>query len=296
MPKRRRRLLRTAAFVIVLAAILGLLVFLPKRSGPPDWSFDADEAKRRQEEAARRLGIPVEKDIYVGEGVRMKLILIPAGDFMMGAPMTERGHRMEDRPLHRVRITKAFYMGVTEVTQEQYEDVMGKSRFYFRGVRRPADRVSWNDAVLFCRRLSTRAAARVRLPTEAEWEYSCRAGSSAAYCFGDDYDTLDDYAWCDGSNSRTTHDVGAKMPNAWGLYDMHGNVWEWCQDWYDGLYYKDGPMDDPQGSSRGEVPIMRGGAWMVGVTACRCAARWWYGSPDFASSAWGFRVVVEVAR
>jgi eukaryotic-like serine/threonine-protein kinase len=142
---------------------------------------------------------------------------------------------------------------VYEVTQGEYERVMGTNPSHFKGdPRLPVETVSWQDAMTFCERLSAlpaeRSAGRVyRLPTEAEWEYACRAGSTTIYSFGDSEGSLGDYAWYDSNSGSKTHPVGQKRPNAWGLYDMHGNVWEWCSDWYDGSYYASSPVDDPTG-------------------------------------------------
>ena len=168
--------------------------------------------------------------------IGMKLRLIPAGEFMMGSPGTESG-REDDETQHRVSITKPFYLGVTEVTQEQYQKVMGTNPSYFKGPQNPVETVSWADAVEFCRKLSAMPAEKTaghvyRLPTEAEWEYACRAGTTTAYSFGDDASRLGDYGWFGGNSDSKTHQVGEKKPNAWGLYDMHGGVYEWCQDRY----------------------------------------------------------------
>ena len=153
-----------------------------------------------------------------------------------------------------------------EVTQEQYERVMGKNPSRFKGPQLPVERVSWKAAVSFCTKLSAfpeeQAAGRTyRLPTEAEWEYACRAGSTTDFCFGDAEWGLDDYAWYEDNSDHRTHPVGQKRPNAWGLYDMHGNVWEWCADWHDEAYYEASPVDDPQGPATGVDRVGRGGSW-----------------------------------
>jgi len=223
----------------------------------------------------------------VGDGVTMELVLIPAGEFMMGA--NDAG--TFEKPAHRVRITRPFYMGKYEVTQQQYEAVMGKNLSRCKGARNPVETVSWNDASEFCRRLSARTGQEVRLPAEAEWEYACRAGSRTRFCFGDSDSQLGEYAWYGGNSGRKTHPVGQKRPNPWGLYDMHGNVWEWCLDWYDSDYYEDSPPADPRGPSDGTSRVLRGGAWGNSPRGCHSAHRF-ASTPTFTGSYLGFRVVV----
>ena len=152
--------------------------------------------------------------------IGMQFKLIPAGEFMMGSPANDRDKQVDETPQHRVRTTKPFYLGVYEVTQEQYEKVMGKNRSNFKGLSLPVETVSWEDATEFCKKLSEMDAEYdYRLPTEAEWEYACRAGTSTRYSCGDKLDS--DYAWFRDNSSRQAHPVGEKRPNAWGLYDMH---------------------------------------------------------------------------
>ena len=167
---------------------------------------------------------------------------------------------------------------------------MGKNPSHFKesGPDAPVEMVSWDDAQEFCRKLSElaeekEAGRRYRLPTEAEWEYACRAGSAEKYCYGDDESRLGDYAWYRKNSDGKTHQVGQKKPNAWGLYDMHGNVWEWCADWYDREYYANSPTDDPTGPSEGSFRVFRGGGPLWGAGVCRSACR-----PD-SRAAPGFR-------
>jgi formylglycine-generating enzyme required for sulfatase activity len=224
--------------------------------------------------------------------IGMKLRLIPAGEFMMGSPETESG-RFDDETQHRVSITKPFYLGVTEVTQEQYQKVMGKNPSEFKGPQNPVERVSWAEAVEFCRKLSAMPAEKTaghvyRLPTEAEWEYACRAGTPTAYSFGDDASRLGDYGWFEGNSDSSTHPVGEKKPNAWGLYDMHGGVYEWCQDRYGD--YPSGSVTDPTGAASGSIRVLRGGSWNSLARGCRSAFRFRF-TPEVRSNFLGFRVL-----
>ncbi len=245
-------------------------------------------------------GAHADLTLDLGKGVTMKLVLIPAGTFTMGSPKTEKGRDNNEGPQREVTITKPFYMGIYEVTQEQHEVVMGKNPSKFKGPKKPVQQVSWDDATPFCKGLSKKTGKTVRLPTEAEWEYACRAGSKTAFCFGDDEEQLDDYAWYRGFWRSKTHPVGRKKPNAWGLYDMHGNVWEWCSDWYDP--YANAKAVDPQGPDSRGFRVYRGGSCTSIATDCRAASRG-RGTPDYRSipddreGYWGycgFRVVVEV--
>ena len=210
--------------------------------------------------------------------------LIPAGSFTMGSSA------FDNNPPHRVTLTEPFYLGVYEVTQEQYERVMGTNPSAFKGAQNPVESVSWEDAVEFCRKLSAlpeeKAAGHVyRLPREAEWEYACRAGTTTAYSFGDDENQLGVYAWYNKNSGKTTHPVGQGKPNAWGLYDMHGNVWEWCQDWYDDL-----PSGNATGPSTGSGRVLRGGSWYDDSGDCRSADRLKL-TPDIRFNFLGFRVL-----
>jgi formylglycine-generating enzyme required for sulfatase activity len=269
--------------------------------------FDAAAAKRHQQAWADFLGQSVE----VTNSIGMKLILIPPGEFLMGSPVSE-AERSSDEKQHRVRITKPYYLGIFEVTQSEYERVMGTNPSWFslsgsgRGDvvkqepnRFPVETVSWEDAVEFCRELSAlpeeRAAGRVyRLPTEAEWEFACRAGTAMPFHFGSQLNGQE--ANCDGSYPYGTTKgpclqrpttVGSYASNGFGLFDMHGNVWEWCWDWY-GAYAT--TVDDPTGPQAGPVRVLRGGSWFYGGSYCRSAYRLHYGPPARCSYV-GFRLV-----
>ena len=277
----------------------------------------------------------------ITNSIGMKLVLIPAGTFTMGSPPSEEG--FNDERQHEVTLTQDYYLGAFEVTQAQYEKVMGINPSYFEwyevverhpktgrvvnddSSNHPVEMVSWEDAVEFCDKLSAlpeekRAGRVYRLPTEAEWEYACRAGSKTAYSFGESSRSLGDYAWfyekragetpsvdemasnaifliLSGERrsfgerrSRETHPVGQKQPNAWGLYDMHGNVWEWCSDWYGP--YPGGSSTDPTGPQSGSFRVYRGGSWHYNAAGCRSAFRG-RGYPSYRDDYRGFRVALN---
>jgi formylglycine-generating enzyme required for sulfatase activity len=229
--------------------------------------------------------------------IGMKFLQIPSGTFTMG----------ENDEAHQVTLTKGFELGVYEVTQEQYEKLMGKTPSEFKGKQNPVEKVSWDDAVKFCRKLSElpeekAAGYAYRLPTEAEWEYACRAETKTTYSFGDSVDSLGDYAWYNKNSgdpaggswvpedtvNNTTHPVGVKKPNPWGLYDMHGNVWEWCQARYGD--YPSGSTTDPTGPAKGSDRVFRGGSWMNFSDGCSSANRR-ARAPDLRAPHLGFRVL-----
>jgi len=236
------------------------------------------------------------EEAAITNSMGMSLGLIPAGEFLMGSPdgIGDAG----ERPQHRVRITKPFYMQTTEVTQQQWASVFGRqwkgATYAPQRAEYPVSTVTWAEAVEFCKQLSQREDATYRLPTEAEWEYACRAGSPTAYSFGDPPDQIAQYAWCKG-NADYAHPVGRKRPNAFGLYDMHGNVYEWCSDWYSRDYYKESPTDDPQGPPQGNSWVSRGGCAGRGPEKCRSAARAGF-LMTLIHGGQGFRVVREVKK
>jgi formylglycine-generating enzyme required for sulfatase activity len=237
----------------------------------------------------------------ITNSIGMKLVLVPKGTFMMGSPESEEG-RQKDETQHEVTISKDYYLGVYEVTQAQYEKVMGKNPSSFpvakvgnENADLPVENVSWDDAVEFCKKLSDlpeekKAGREYRLPTEAEWEYACRAGSKTAYAFDDEEGLLPEYGWFSRNSSRRTHTVGLLEPNAWGLYDMHGNVWEWCSDRY-GDYPK-GAVSDPSGPKEGSYRVFRGGGWSLGAAFCRSACRDGL-APSIRINVIGFRVALS---
>jgi formylglycine-generating enzyme required for sulfatase activity len=201
-------------------------------------------------------GSKAEVAFGLGNGVKMEFILIQPGSFTMGSDNPNPAFEGE-RPPHKVTITKPFYLGKHEVTQEQWEAVMGSNPSHFKGPKRPIENVSWNDCQDFLAKLKQKAAGYdVDLPTEAQWEYACRAGSTGRYCYGDEAKAMDEYAWDSTDAKSETHPVGEKKPNAWGLYDIHGNVAEWCKDFY--YPYTAEAASDPLGTS-GTSRVWRGG-------------------------------------
>jgi formylglycine-generating enzyme required for sulfatase activity len=199
---------------------------------------------------------PVAKTLR--NSIGMELVLIQAGTFQMGS--TDSGADDDEKPVHTVRISRPFYLGQYEVTQAQWEAVMGNNPSKFKGdPSHPVEQVSWDNVQEFIRRLNAKeGGARYRLPTEAEWEYAARAGSTTVYSFGDSASQLGQSAWYEDNADGATHPVGRLQPNAWGLYDMHGNVWEWVQDWYGP--YASSTVTDPTGPQSGG-PVCRGGSW-----------------------------------
>jgi sulfatase modifying factor 1 len=234
--------------------------------------------------------------------IGMKLNKIPAGTFTMGSPEGEEG-RSDHETQHPVTISKAFYMQTTEVTQGQWKAVMGTEpwkgiQYVKEGPNYPASYVSWDDAVAFCKKLSEREGKTYRLPTEAEWEYACRGGTETRWSFGDDEKVLGGYAWYNknawGIREKYAHQVELKKPNAFGLYDMHGNVYEWCHDYYEADYYKQSPEKDPTGPTSGSSRVLRGGSWdFGGARYARSANRVRYDA-DRRDNRNGFRLVREL--
>ena len=228
----------------------------------------------------------------LGKGISLEMVLIPAGTFMMGSPASEEYHR-DDETQHEVTLTTPFYMGKYAVTQEQWEAVMGTGFLWFggnpsrtKGAKLPVTDVSWEDCQEFIKKLNAKTDGGYRLPTEAEWEYACSAGTSTAYSFGDKM-TPKDANYLD-SNIGKPVAVGSYKPNAFGLYDIHGNVWEWCEDWYGD--YPAGAVTDPKGPAKGEYRVLRGGSFGSGVSIARSSVRNLVGSPTNRIVFFGFRL------
>jgi formylglycine-generating enzyme required for sulfatase activity len=257
------------------------------------WPFDAQEAAKRREETAGRLDVPKILTLTLRGDVTMKLALIPAGKFVMGSGEGESPRRDNEGPQRLVTITRPFYMGICEVTQAQYAAVIGGDRSRFRAPDNPAEQVSSDDITrFFLPRLSRQTGRTARLPTEAEWEYACRAGADTKFHFGDDESALGDYAWYGGNSGGKTKPVGGKKPNAWGLYDMYGNVLEWCSDWYADSY-AGAKTTDPQGPATGKYRVLRGGGWGAAARYCRSAVRG-RNAPFQWNDLTGFRVVIDL--
>ena len=270
--------------------------------------FAAKTARMHQEAWAKHLGLKVETTNSLGA----TMILIPPGEFLMGSTAEQVESALKEaerikvdqtiqdripnteRPQHRVVITKPLLMGATEVTIGQFKKFSAtgyKTQAEQHGVAlkrarttyldpgfavtddSPAAVISWNDAMAYCKWLSQQEQAVYRLPTEAEWEYACRAGTTTQYSFGDDTAMLDQYGWYDKNADGRPHPVGTKLPNAFGLHDMHGNLYEWCGDFSEDKWYEKSPLTDPSGPIAGSARIFRGGAWHLYPSVCRSAYR-----------------------
>ncbi|CAK8718780.1 MAG: Formylglycine-generating enzyme, required for sulfatase activity, contains SUMF1/FGE domain [Candidatus Electronema aureum] len=250
------------------------------------------EMKAEEEAATRKQG-----DITVDDFTGMKLAYVPGGCFNMGSPPNEEGRGEDEGPVHKVCVD-SFWMGQFEVTQGQWEKIMGANPSKFKkGGNYPVENVSWNDAQGFVKKLNSRTGKNYRLPTEAEWEYACRADGSGKYCGGDEIDAV---AWHAKNSGKATHVAGGKEANALGLHDMSGNVYEWCADWYDSGYYASSPKDNPQGPETASFEpetasfrVFRGGDWrgLHGRAAGRGGS-----TPEFRSDFLGFRLALPVQQ
>ncbi len=229
----------------------------------------------------------------LGNGIYMEMVRIPSGRFALGSPPNEIGRRENESPISEVQVP-AFYMAKFAVTQEQWVAMMGINPAMFReNLQAPVENISWLEAQDFCRKLAERSQHLYRLPSESEWEYACRAGTNMAYHFGDSPAQLADYAWFADNANKRSHPVGQKVPNSWGLYEMHGGVWEWCEDvWHDN--FNGAPADGSAWVSDGYSSrrVRKGGSWSNEARLCRAASREWHWQSDRYNDI-GFRVVVS---
>lgn len=211
--------------------------------------------------------------VDLSSGITIEFVWIEPGVFLMGSPSLEVGRDSDEVPEHEVEISRGFWLGKYEITQAQWEQVIRSNPSRYRGPARPVENVSWQDVQGFIHRLNEAVGDSVyRLPTEGEWEYAARAGMTRQRSLGGDGSQLGDYAWYNGNNSPIgTKEVGTKLPNPWGLYDMYGNVWEWCQDWYGS--YNISPRIDPTGPPSGSHRVLRGGYFDLPAQLVRSAYR-----------------------
>ncbi len=228
------------------------------------------------------------QSIALGEEVAITLVLVPPGTFWMGSSETEL-ERRNDEALHQVTSSKGFYLSIHPVTQAQWQAVMGSNPSYLYGDNLPVELVSWDDCQVFCARLGD----GFRLPTEVAWEYACRAGTTTAYNNGNTKAYLEQTGWYNTNSSSRTQPVGSKEANAWGLFDMHGNVWEWCSDWYHADYYSKSSSTDPPGPAVGFSRVIRGGGWHSYAGYCRSASRYRF-EPVFRDNSLGFRLARDL--
>ena len=307
---------------------------------------------------AQRVNLPATKTLDLGGGVKLELVLIPAGKFIMGTPEHEKplvgqimvgisggilvlavllllvhtrrkrtrlqfsmafmllltfvaslgvwggvrwhealkhlGEFENEHPAHQVTLTQPFYMGKYEVTQNEYQQVMGTNPSHFKGKDNPVETVSWDDAQDFLKKLTEQIKQSMRLPTEAEWEFACRAGTKTAYYSGDTDQDLDRVAWNYANSKNIAHPVGQKEANTFGLYDIHGNVWQWCLDWYGEDYYGKSEAENPQGPEQGALRLLRGGSWVTLPMGCHSAHRS-RDDPVNRDDSFGFRVTLVPA-
>jgi formylglycine-generating enzyme required for sulfatase activity len=262
------------------------------------------------------VGVGTIRTVDIGSGIKMDFVWCPPGSFMMGSTPAQQEKAIHDLPAglsdhtvqttkaaihaegppHRITFTRGFWMGRTEVTQSHWQQIMGNNPSHFAdsGMDAPVETVSWNDCMVFIDRLNQlpeiRKTGRFRLPSEVEWEYVCRAGTQSAYHFGEDASRLGDYAWFAGNSGMKTYPVAQKLPNAWGFYDMHGNVWEWCMDFF--APYTSSDQVDPVGISEGQGHVGRGGGWDDFASDLRAAYRSFGRPADFRASPLGVRLVM----
>lgn len=255
----------------------------------PSWAYPGELQKK----VALQQKLPVAREFELSTGVSLRFILIPPGSFDMGS---DAGYENEC-PVHRVEFAVPFYLAITPVTQAQWLSLSSGNPSCFKGDQLPVEHVSWDECSNFVIALAKKFGETFRLPTEAEWEYACRAETTTPYFFGKDASSLPEYAWFNKNSEKTTHAVAAKKSNNWGLFDMHGNVWQWCQDCYDEKYYEKSPRQNPMGplGDRGAIRVCRGGSWSNIPSDLRSSTRQGY-PPNFRSPTIGFRPLLVIKR
>ena len=229
--------------------------------------------------------------IPVKDGICIEMVKVEAGTFMMGATSEMKNPYDDEKPVHQVTLTNDYYMGKYEVTQALWQVVMGKNPSYFKGDNLPVNYVRWKDCQRFISKLNSMTGRKFRLPTEAEWEYAARGGKKSRGYQYSGSSNISDVAWYDGNSGDKTHPVGTKQANELGIYDMTGNVLEWCQDWY-GSYYSSS-QTNPTGSDSGSARVSRGGGWNCNASYCRLSVRFYY-TPDFRLDILGLRLALSV--
>lgn len=276
---------------LVLALLVGVVsVGVPPLVGCATRSRTVGDAEVKPEHR-REASTATMRTVELTPGVTMTFVQIPPGSCIIGSAPDAFGHRPDESPQRAVQIPQALWVGQTEVTQRQWQALEGNNPSWYPGDELPVNRISWYDANDFCRRLSAKYGCVARLPTEAEWEYICRAGTQTPYPFGEDATDAAEYGWFQGDSQRQPNPVAQKKPTRWGLYDIHGNVWEWCADHY-ALSLE--PIDETmlQDEMVQTHRVLRGGSWFEPVDWCRCASR--IGRPGSMRSGYiGMRVIVE---
>jgi formylglycine-generating enzyme required for sulfatase activity len=268
-------------------------------------TYSVADAAGNTATANRTVTVVGNRSVDLNATVAMDMLWVPSGTFTMGSPTTEAGRQSDREDEHNVSLTQGFYLGKYEVTQAQYEAVIGTNPSEFNATgngNRPVEKVNWTEAVAFCTQLTTQEQAAGRLPagwayvlpTESQWEYACRAGTTTAYSWGATIASSNaNYNWDggvnDGNDFKQTRDVGQYAANPWGFFDMHGNVWEWTADWYQAAYPIGNPVIDPTGPASGSYRVIRGGSWNNTGPYLRSAARY-SNTPSYRSYGFGFRV------
>ena len=287
--------------VLVLNA-QGIIVRKPSKKQPTTQTSTAAKKQTTTTKPAKKTSAPAPTigtssytpvvKTYEANGVSFQMVEVRGGTFTMGATSEQASDAFDDeKPAHSVTLS-SYYIGKTEVTQELWQAVMGSNPSYYKGDRKPVECVSWDDCQTFISKLNSLTGKKFRLPTEAEWEFAARGGiKSKGYKYSGS-NTLGDVAWYDDNSGSTTHDVGTKNPNELGLYDMSGNVYEWCNDWYGYDYYGSSPSNNPIGPGSGTHRVCRGGSWSGIARDCRSSDRD-YGTPGVRHGGLGLRLCLS---